>query len=90
MASEQPAADAAPWFRRTRPDGRMEPTVGRDAAGDLFLLDNGWAASRQAGRWYAGLRFSHAEIAACTPVTDRAAVYRLVEEARTALADGVS
>ena len=85
MDSEEHAAAQEPWFRRTRPDGRPEPTVGGDNDGNLFILDSGWAASRQSGQWYDGLLWSHEQLAEFTPVKDQTKIYRLVDEAQAAL-----
>ncbi len=74
-----------PWFRRFRPDGRMEPHATRGDNGEILILDYGWAASFKDGRWHQGIQFFHEQIAEFSPVQDQAEIYRLVEEAHKAL-----
>jgi hypothetical protein len=77
-----------PWFRRFRADGRMEPHATRGDNGEILILDDGWAASFRDGGWHDGIAFSHDQIAEFSPVRDQREIYRLVEEARTALHAG--
>ena len=74
-----------PWFRRFRPDGRMEPHATRGDNGEILILDDGWAASFKDGRWHEKILFLHEQIAEFSPVQDRDEIYRLVAEARKAL-----
>jgi len=74
-----------PWFRRFRPDGKMEPVVGRSDHGEIAILDEDWAASFKDGKWHPSMLFSHLEFAEFSPVKERDEVYRLCREAREAL-----
>ena len=74
-----------PWFRRFRPDGRMEPHATRGENGEILILDSGWAASFKNGAWGGGISFSHEQIAEFSPVQNRDEIYRLLDQARTAL-----
>jgi hypothetical protein len=75
-----------PWFRRFRPDGRMEPHVSIGDGGRMLVLDDdGWAASFKDGLWHDGILFSHEQLADFTPVQDQDEIYRLFGEARAAL-----
>jgi hypothetical protein len=85
QADDDDPGDAIPWFRRTRPDGSPEPHVTRGEEGRILIMDGGWAASFEHGRWHDGIRFSHDQIAEFTPVQKRRDIFRLLEEARQAL-----
>ena len=44
-------AQDVPWFRRTRPDGRIEPHVATRDNGEIMVIDSdGWAASFKHGK----------------------------------------
>jgi hypothetical protein len=87
MASDDDKSpDDTPWFRRFRPDGRMEPLVARGEKGEIVVIDDGgWAASFKDARWHDGLLFSHERMAEFSPVQQQAEVYRVFGEARAAL-----
>jgi hypothetical protein len=63
----------------------MEPHATRGDGGKILILDEGWAASFKDGRWHDGILFSHLEVAEFNPVQDRDEIYRLLDDARTAL-----
>lgn len=73
------------WFRRTKPNGEMEPSVGMREDGSMFVLDNGRAASFRDGRWQDGVKFSHEEMAEFTPVRKAEDVSRVVASASNSL-----
>jgi hypothetical protein len=82
------AKDSAdlPWFRRLRPDGRMEPHATIGDNGEIVIIDSdGWAASLKDGKWKDGILFVHEKMAEFSPVQDRDEIYRLLDRARTAL-----
>jgi hypothetical protein len=78
--------DGRLWFRRFRPDGRMEPHVARGDDGEIVIIDDdGWAASFRNGAWQPNVLFSFAQMAEFSPVQSRDEVYRLFNAARLAL-----
>ena len=87
MAStDDESPENVPWFRRLRPDGRMEPHVARGDRGEMIIIDSdGWAASFKDGKWTEGLLFHHEQMAEFSPVENQQAIYRALDEARAAL-----
>jgi hypothetical protein len=67
-------------------DGKAGPLVARGDKGEIQIIAaGGWAAAFKDGAWHDGILFSHQTLAEFAPVTDRAAVYRICNEARAAL-----
>jgi len=75
-----------PWWQRFTPDGRREPHATRGDNGEIVIIDgDGWAASFKNGVWHVGILFFHEQMAEFTPVESRDEIYRLYNQARTAL-----
>jgi hypothetical protein len=85
QSKDDKGSEDLPWFRRLRPDGRMEPHATRGDNGELLVLDGGWAASFKNGAWHGGILFFHEQLAEFSPVQNRDEIYRLLNQARTAL-----
>jgi hypothetical protein len=73
------------WFRRRRRDGRMTADAFKGDNNEVFVLDDGWAASFVDGRWHLGIKFSHEHMAEFTPIKNREESERLSNEAHAAL-----
>jgi hypothetical protein len=75
-----------PWFKRTLPDGKMEPHVALGENGAVLIMDgDGWAASFRDGKWSEGILFSHDQIADFAPVQSRQDIFQYLIRAREAL-----
>jgi hypothetical protein len=74
-----------PWFKRTFPDGKMEPHVALGENGTVLIMDgDGWAASFRDGKWSEGILFSHDQIADFAPVQSRQEIFQYLIRAREA------
>jgi hypothetical protein len=85
QSEDNKGSEDLPWFRRCRPDGRPEPHATRGDNGEILILDGAWAASFKNGTWHDGILFFHDQIAEFSPVKNRDEIYRLFDQARTAL-----
>jgi len=85
-SNDDKAPAELPWFRRFLPDGKIEPHVAIGDNGEMMIIDgDGWAASFKDGKWNDGILFSHEKIAEFSPVQSSDEIYRLYEQARSAL-----